>query len=99
MSTTTVLVLPNFEEDFVLETDASNFGIGVVLLQKEQHVAYFSKKLSLRMQQASTYVRELYAITEAVKKWRQYLLGRIFLIRMDQKSLKALLDQVIQTPE
>ena len=34
-----------------------------------------------------------------MKKWRQYLLGRCFIIRTDQKSLCALLDQVIQTPE
>ena len=64
-------------------------------MQKELPLSYFSKNLSLKMQQASAYVRELYAITEAVKKWRQYLLGRSFLIRTDQKSLKALLDQVI----
>ena len=50
------------------------------------------------MQKASTYVRELYAIIETVKKWRQYLLGRKFIIRTDQKSLRALLDQMVQTP-
>ena len=83
----------------MLETDASNLGIGAVLMQQEQPLSYFSKKLSLRMQQASAYVRELYAITEAVKKWKQYLLGRRFIIRTDQKSLRALLDQVIQTPK
>ena len=99
MSSASVLALPNFNKDFVLETDASDYGVGALLIQNEQPLAYFSKKLSLRMQQASTYVRELYAITEAVKKWRQYLLGRRFLIRTDQKSLKALLDQVILTLE
>ena len=99
MSSAPVLALPNFEKEFVLETDASNFGIGAVLMQQEHPISYFSKKLSLRIQQASAYVRELYAITEAVKKWRQYLLGRRFIIRTDQKSLRALLDQVIQTPE
>ena len=51
------------------------------------------------MQQASTYVKKLYAITEAVKKWRQYLLGRGFVIKTDQKSLRALSDQVVQTLE
>lgn len=51
------------------------------------------------MQANSTYVRELYAITEAVKKWRQYLLGPRFRIFTDQHSVKHLLTQVIQTPE
>lgn len=72
MSSALVLILLNFNEDFVLETDASNCGIRVALMQKEQPISYFSKKMSLRMQHASTYMRELYAIIEAVKKWCQY---------------------------
>lgn len=48
------------------------------------------------MATASTYVRELYALTEAVKKWRQYLLGNTFKIYIDHKSLMT---QTIQTPE
>ena len=36
---------------------------------------------------------------EAVAKWRQYLLGRQFIIRTDHKSLKELLTQVIQNLE
>ncbi|XP_076917571.1 uncharacterized protein LOC143577694 [Bidens hawaiensis] len=51
------------------------------------------------MQVASAYVRELYAITESVKKWRQYLIGRKLKIFTDQRSLKHLLSQVVQTPE
>ena len=99
MSTAPVLVFPNFDMDFVLETVASNFRVGAVLLQNEQPISYFNKKLSIQMQQASAYVRELYVITEAVKKWRQYLLGKQFITRTDQKSLRYLLDQVIQTPD
>lgn len=68
-------------------------------MQNEHPICYFSKKLSLRMQQALAYVRELYAITEAVRKWRQYFLGRKFIIRIDRKSLRGLLDQVLQIPE
>ncbi|XP_061375386.1 uncharacterized protein LOC133317533 [Gastrolobium bilobum] len=99
MTTAPVLLLPDFQKEFTVETDASDLAVGAVLLQQEHPIAYFSKKSALRMQKASAYVRELYAITEAVKKWRQYLLGRRFTIRTDQKSLRGLLDQVIQTPE
>lgn len=51
------------------------------------------------MQASSTYAREMFAITEAVKKWRQYLLGRRFTVQTDHRSLRALLHQTIQTPE
>ena len=43
------------------------------------------------------YIKELHAITEAVHKWRQYLLDHFFVIRTDHKSIKELLQQVIQT--
>lgn len=53
----------------------------------------------MRMRGASTYQKELYAIMEAVQKWRQYLLPRFFIIRTDHSSIKELLQQVVQTPE
>ncbi|MCI93006.1 hypothetical protein A2U01_0114304, partial [Trifolium medium] len=49
-------------------------GIGAVLMQDGHPLAYFSKKLGPRLQSASVYIKELHAITEAVLKWRQYLL-------------------------
>lgn len=51
------------------------------------------------MQKQSAYVRELYAITEALAKFRHYLIGHKFFIKIDQRSLKSLTDQSIQTPE
>lgn len=54
MSTTPVLRLPNFNLEFVVETDASNVGVGAVLMQSEQLIAFYSKKLSPRLQASST---------------------------------------------
>lgn len=59
------LHLPDLAKPFQIETDASSTAIGAVLQQGGHPLAFFSKKLCPRMQQAPTYVRELFAITEA----------------------------------
>lgn len=94
-----VLSIPNFTKQFIIETDASTVAVGAVLPQDKHPIAYFSKKLCPRMQKASTYIRELYAITTTIAKWRHYLLGGKFLICTDQQSLRSLMHQVVQTPE
>lgn len=70
LSETPVLQLPDFSIPFVIQTNASGTGIGAVLLQRGHPIAYHSKQLAPRLQVASTYAREMFAITEAVKKWR-----------------------------
>ena len=99
MTSTPVLVLPNFSKPFHVETDTPAITIGVVLSQEGHPIAFFSKKMCNRMQASSVYVREMFAITESVKKWRQYLIGRHFHIFTYQKNLKNLLVQTIQTQE
>ncbi|GJX63720.1 ty3-gypsy retrotransposon protein [Tanacetum coccineum] len=94
-SSTPVLVLPDFSKPFIVETDASGQGIGAILSQNGHRIPFLSKKLSYRMQQASTYVRELYAITEAVAKFRHYLFGHYFIIHTDHHSLRHISDQTI----
>nr|GFA13793.1 Ty3/gypsy retrotransposon protein [Tanacetum cinerariifolium] len=99
MSILPVLALLDFSLIFDVTTDALGSSIGAVLSQQDKPIAFFSKKLSPRMRSSSTYIRELFAITEAVKRWHHYLLGRKFCIFTDQRSLKHLLTQVVQSPE
>jgi hypothetical protein len=85
--TAPVLLLPDFTKGFTIETDASGVGIGVVLMQNNHPVAYFSKALSLRNQALSTYEKECLALIMAVDKWKPYLQHKEFQILTDQKSL------------
>ncbi|CAN6458145.1 unnamed protein product [Victoria cruziana] len=50
-----VLALPNFENSFVVETDASDVGIGAVLTQDGHPIAFMSKALTQRAKPFSTY--------------------------------------------
>ncbi|KAH0730315.1 hypothetical protein KY289_001503 [Solanum tuberosum] len=51
MSNTPVLALPNYSQEFVVETDASHAGIGAVLMQKGRPMAYFGKRVTSTIQQ------------------------------------------------
>ena len=68
-----VLAIPDFSKQFVLETDASDIGLGAVLMQDGHPISYLSKALSPRNQALSTYEKECMAILLAVDKWRPYL--------------------------
>lgn len=93
MTTLPILALPNWNVPFIIETDVSGVGLGVVISQNGHSIAFFSKKLSTRAQNKYIYKREMMAIVLSVQKWRQYLLGRKFTITSDQKALKFLLEQ------
>jgi len=71
MTESLVLALPNFMVSFQLETDASGSAMGVILMQHDHLIAFFSKPFCPRLLCSSTYVRDLHAFTSVVKKWHR----------------------------
>ena len=90
-----VLWSPDFTRPFILQTDASEFGVGAVLSQHDDEgqdhpVAYFSRKLLPREQRYSTVEKECLAIKLGVRAFQVYLLGRQFTVQTDHRALQWL---------
>ena len=86
--------LPRDEGEYRLDTDASGWAIGAVLSQlqdgHERIISYGSKLFSRAEMNFCTTRRELLAVVFFVKYFKQYLLGRKFLIRTDHAALQWL---------
>ena len=89
-----ILALPDCNQPFVLRTDASDIGIGAVLLQerdgKLHPVHYASKKLNAAARNYSVAERECLAVVWAVKKFEPYLYGTHFTLETDHQALQFL---------
>jgi hypothetical protein len=99
LSHTPVLTIPDMNLPFVVSTDASKFAIGAVISQDKGHglqpVAYMSQKLSPSATNWKVHTQELFAVVQALKQWRHYLLGTKdpFVIETDHRSLEYIQSQ------
>jgi hypothetical protein len=88
-----ILVLPYFQKTFQVKCDARGFAIGAVLSQYDRPIAYFSKKLNEVKVKYSTYDKKFYAIIQALKKWRHYLIPKGFVLYSDSHALQFVTQQ------
>ncbi|XP_068240937.1 uncharacterized protein [Palaemon carinicauda] len=94
LSSHPIVRLPDLTKDFVLPVDASNVGLGAILMQyvdgERWPVQYASRKLKGAEQNYSVIEKECLAVVWAVKKFYQYLYGKAFVIESDHQPLKYL---------
>ena len=89
-----VLAMPVDDATYYLDTDASDIGLGAVLSQiqdgTERSIAYASRSLNAAERNYCTTRKELLGVVYGLKQYRQFLLGRPFVIRTDHSSLQWL---------
>jgi hypothetical protein len=88
-----ILVLLDFNKTFQVKCDVSGFAIGAVLSQDGRPIAYFSEKLNEAKVKYSTYDKEFYAVIQALKKWRHYLVPKEFVLYNDNHALRFMTQQ------
>ena len=91
LTTAPILAYPDNHSEFILDTDASNTGIGAVLSQiqngEERVVAYASRTLNKHQIKYCTTYKELLAVITFIRQYRHFLWGRHFTVRTDHASL------------
>jgi hypothetical protein len=88
-----VLSLPDLQQPFEIETDASDYAVGIILTQHGHPVAYHSETLSDVVRKYPTYDKEMYSIVQACHQWRHYILGKETIIHTDHKPLQFMQTQ------
>ena len=91
MSSCPVLALPDFSQSLVLECDASGEGIGAILMQNNHPIAFERRKVKDYECHYSIYDKDILSIFHALTKFRQYLVGARFKVKIDHNSLKYFL--------
>ena len=91
-----ILGLPQHDRPHMIDCDASEYAVGVVLLQQQDDdkpnewatVGYYSKTLSKEQRNYSASERECYAVVWGVLTLRPYLEGGHFIVRTDHQALR-----------
>ncbi len=83
-----VLKLSNFDKDFEIHSDASDFTIGGVLVQERRPVTFESKKLSETERRWPTHEKEMWAVIHYLKTWGHYIGSKDVVVWTDNVTLK-----------
>jgi hypothetical protein len=95
LMTTAYTGIPQFNEDFIRTTDASDYAAGAILSQirdgKEVVIAYRGRKFHEPERNYNTTEIEYLAVLIGLREFEPYLRGRHVTIYTDHESLKWIL--------
>jgi hypothetical protein len=83
-----LLKVSDFDKEFEIHSDASNFAIGGVLVQEGRPVAFESKKLSETKRRWPTHEKEMWAVIHYLKTWGHYIGSKDVVVWTDNVTLK-----------
>jgi len=97
-----IIIAPNWELDFELMCDESDYAVGAVLGQRKNKIFhsihYASKVLNEHQVNCATIEKELLAIVYALEKFRSYLIGYRVVVYTDHAVIKYLLTKPDSKP-
>ncbi|KAL0311437.1 UNVERIFIED_CONTAM: Retrovirus-related Pol polyprotein from transposon [Sesamum angustifolium] len=92
MVTDPVLALQDMSKPFTVETDASDFALGGVLMLDSHLVAFESRKLKDIERRYSVHEKELLAVVYFLRLWRHYFVGLSFVVKTDKHCSESFHD-------
>ena len=93
LTSSPIVIVPERGQRYTVYCDASNDGLGCVLMQSRRVVAYDSCQLKNHERSYPTHDMKLAAIAFALKIWHHYLYDEQFEVFLDHKSLKYIFTQ------
>jgi len=91
LSTEPVLAFYNVDKPVLITCDASQSGLGAVLLQEDRPIAYASRALTDAETRYAQIEKELLAIVFAFSKFHQYVYGKEALVESDHRPLESIM--------
>ena len=87
MARETLLNFPDFNKEFHIYTDASDYQLGAVIMQDDKPLAFYSRKLNKHQRRYTTGEQELLSIVETLKEFHNILLGQQLVVHTDHLNI------------
>ena len=90
ISSTPVLALSNLRHPFEIQTDASDYAMGAILLQHGKPITFHFETFNVVVTNYPTNEKQLHMLVQSVNKWKHYLIGKETVIHTDHQPLQYL---------